>query len=655
MDRTGQTLAGYKLVGVLGRGGMGVVYRGVQPTLDRQVAVKVLTNVSGHTSDDVQRFKRESTLLGAISHPGVVKILDVGFDQDQHFLVMDLVAHPTLADIVPNVEGLGACLPEGRALALTASLLDALSAVHEQGILHRDVKPSNIFVTPEDTVILSDFGLAKLASGGLPVTATSQVIGTIEYMAPEQLDDRGAEIRSDLYAAGLVLYRMLTGRPGYSGAVVDIIRAKYEPTLPTVRTVVPGLSRESDLLVTKACHVDPDKRFPTAVVFRDAILDLLNSRNPAPCATQGAMVEPRTDGPGPSAAGRVDSGRRGPSVSGPSHAGGKLRPGSGARKGRQVASQGPVSDSGRGGHPAAQSETAPSRGRLWIASACLVAIGIGLGGLASRPTSPPPETKRVESSAVPSPAGVPTPLPQPSIPLKIKSEGIWSAMALIWPGYAAGPLDAEVLETAQRSRRSTQDNDALHRKVLERMGRGVSSAELQLLLSKYLIHPGHVTMIAGPRAKSLLTPPPPTGSEAARDTSREDFWGEALTVDSPLYYSRTWLDMCASFLAVIARSRTSSTLPKGVTMKEARALYAYLMLTQSGLHQRIGQAAIAVLDTGQVAYGMTLEMDPAGSDPRRVLERARQFDKLMVQAFRTHPSQPRSSPLTGTPSTGGAP
>jgi hypothetical protein len=242
----------------------------------------------------------------------------------------------------------------------------------------------------------------------------------------------------------------------------------------------------------------------------------------------------------------------------------------------------------------------------------------------------------------------PPPTPQPSLPSKIKSDGITQAMSVIWPGYAEGPFDAKMLETTQRTLRSTPANDLAHRRVLEKLGDAAPLADLQTLRTRFLIHPGHADMIAGARVKQLAPAPrSKPGTSTALDTAREDFWGGALTVDSPLFFSRTWLDMCAAYLAVIVKARTSSTLPKGVTMKEARACYAYLMLTQPGLHQRVGPAAITILDTGQLAYGFALEMDPRGSDPRVVLERARQLDRLLLEEFRAHPSRPASARSTG--------
>ncbi len=216
----GQTLSHYRLVEKIGEGGMGVVYRARDTRLDRMVAIKVLP---GHLSDQPQarkRFEREARMISDLNHPNICTLHDIGHDNDIDYLVMELLEGETLADRVERGP-----IPTDDALALAAQIADALTAAHDKGVIHRDIKPGNIMLTPTGAKLL-DFGLARAslaaAQGGKdltasptmtsPLTAEGAIIGTFQYMAPEQLEGKEADARSDIFSFGALLYEMLTGQ-----------------------------------------------------------------------------------------------------------------------------------------------------------------------------------------------------------------------------------------------------------------------------------------------------------------------------------------------------------------------------------------------------------------------------------------------------------
>ncbi len=208
---TGSVVADrYRIGDRLGRGGMAVVYAAHDEVLDRQVAVKVLAT---HLLDDdrsVERFRREARAAAGLNHPNVVAVHDAASDGDVHFLVMELVAGDSLAH---RLRDRGA-LPVAESLAIADRVAAALGAAHERGLVHRDVKPSNILLTPDGEVKVADFGIARAMSSA--ATQTAVVMGSVPYVAPEQLDgSSGADPRSDLYALGCVVFECLTGRPPF--------------------------------------------------------------------------------------------------------------------------------------------------------------------------------------------------------------------------------------------------------------------------------------------------------------------------------------------------------------------------------------------------------------------------------------------------------
>ncbi|WP_432495115.1 Stk1 family PASTA domain-containing Ser/Thr kinase [Kineococcus auxinigenes] len=257
----------YLVLSRIGRGGMGVVYRAEDQRLDREVALKVLRADLAHDPVARQRFVREAKSAARLAHPGVVSVLDQGVDdgaergdgQETAYLVMELVTGRTLRDVV-HEEG---SLTVGEALDVTASVLDALGEAHRKGLLHRDVKTGNVLVGDDGRVKVSDFGLARSAGPTQASTAATgpDLLGTAEYLAPEQVSRGIADARSDVYGVGVLLFEVLTGAPPFTGDTP--IRVAYQHVYddpPVPSTLVPGLPAAVDRLVLDALAKDPDDR-----------------------------------------------------------------------------------------------------------------------------------------------------------------------------------------------------------------------------------------------------------------------------------------------------------------------------------------------------------------------------------------------------------
>ena len=237
---TGTQLGIYQIVGLLGAGGMGQVYRAHDSKLDREVAIKVLPIATAHDPESLARFEREAKLLASLSHPQIAAIYGFEEADGKHFLVLELVEGLTLAELIAS-EPL--TIEESKNIA--RQMAGALDAAHEKGIVHRDLKPANVKITPDDQVKVLDFGLAKAMAEEGPASdpATSPtltdnftrpgvILGTAAYMSPEQARGRPVDKRSDIWSFGCVLYECLAGRPAFQGGTItDLLGAvlKDEP------------------------------------------------------------------------------------------------------------------------------------------------------------------------------------------------------------------------------------------------------------------------------------------------------------------------------------------------------------------------------------------------------------------------------------------
>jgi serine/threonine protein kinase len=250
----------YEVESRLGEGGMAKVFAGTDRLLGRKVAVKVLSSQYAQDKTFVERFRREAQAAAGLNHPNVVSVFDTGSDDGVHYIVMEHVEGRTLADIIGE-EG---ALRPARAVEIAVDVCRALSSAHEKGMVHRDVKPGNILLTPDGGVKVADFGIARVASGE-PLTVTGSVMGTASYLSPEQARGGSIDARSDIYSLGCVLYEMFTGKTPFAGDSLVSIAYKHveeEPTAPSL--VNPAVPAGLSAVVTKAMAKDPADRYQSA-------------------------------------------------------------------------------------------------------------------------------------------------------------------------------------------------------------------------------------------------------------------------------------------------------------------------------------------------------------------------------------------------------
>jgi len=277
------TFGKYELLGEIGRGGMGVIYKARQLDLDRTVAIKMILASNLASRAQVERFAAEARAMARLHHPNIVRVHETGAHQGQHYFVMEYITGQSLGELVR-----AGPLASEHAARLVALIARAVQHLHEQGIVHRDLKPSNILLDEQGQPYVTDFGLVKLV-GASNVTTTGAIVGTPAYMAPEQAIGRHENVGpwSDVYALGAILYELLTGRPPFQGetaldTLVQVIEG--EPTRP--RLLNPGLGRPLETICLKCLEKDPAERYASAAALAQDLERLL----------EGDAVEARQPG-----------------------------------------------------------------------------------------------------------------------------------------------------------------------------------------------------------------------------------------------------------------------------------------------------------------------------------------------------------------------
>jgi serine/threonine protein kinase len=277
VNLVGMTLGNYQIVEELGRGGMAVVYRAYQPSLNRYVAIKVLPPQLAFDRQFVERFLREARAAAGLSHPNIVVVHDVGEQDGLYYIVMEYLAGRTLKEVIEQVGR----LPLGRVAHILEQVAGALDYAHQRGFIHRDVKPANIFVGENDRVTLTDFGIAKAASEAEQLTRTGMLVGTPEYMSPEQAEGGTVDHRTDLYALGIVLYQMLTGQVPFKGNTPhSTLYAVVNQPPPPPRQINPALPPAVEAVVLKAVAKRPDQRFQRGAEMAGALKAAVAGRTP---------------------------------------------------------------------------------------------------------------------------------------------------------------------------------------------------------------------------------------------------------------------------------------------------------------------------------------------------------------------------------------
>ena len=268
-ERVLHRVADYELLEEIARGGMGVVYKARQVSLDRIVAIKMLLHGTLASQATVQRFRIEAAAAASLQHPHIVAIYEVGFYDGQHFFAMEYVAGRSLSQIVRDGP-----LPPRRAATYLKPIAEAIHYAHERGILHRDLKPSNVLLDAFDQPKVTDFGLAKRLETEIELTLSGQLLGSPNYMSPEQAAAKRGAVgkRSDVYALGSILYHLLTGRPPFvAPTVAETLHAvlNTEPVPP--RVLNPGVPPDLETICLKCLEKDPAKRYQTAAALAEEL------------------------------------------------------------------------------------------------------------------------------------------------------------------------------------------------------------------------------------------------------------------------------------------------------------------------------------------------------------------------------------------------
>lgn len=297
----GRTLGHYKILDLLGKGGMGVVYRAQDTILRRHVALKVLPSEMTDNQQRLQRFRREAETLAALDHPGIVTVFSVEQDQGVHFLTMQLVEGKRLSTAISR-----GALPLEQIFQISVPLADAITAAHEKGIVHRDLKPGNIMITPEGRVKVLDFGLAKLRPDSdeasitelstEPLTREGRVLGTMPYMSPEQLQGGLVDARSDIFSLGIVLHEIATGeRPFQGESSASLITSICRDKPPSVDVLRQDLPHQLGRIIGRCLEKDVEHRFQTAKDVRNELEDLGRevTLDREPAALREAVATPR--------------------------------------------------------------------------------------------------------------------------------------------------------------------------------------------------------------------------------------------------------------------------------------------------------------------------------------------------------------------------
>jgi hypothetical protein len=289
-DLTGTTLGNYRVLSALGQGGMSVVYKGYQPSLDRYVAIKVMSRNLAGDQTFLDRFQREAAGVAQLRHQNVVQMYDFGVQKDISYMVMEYVEGDNLKGRLAQVREQGRRMPLDEVVQVTRDIAAALDYAHAYGLVHRDVKPANIMLRREErlaqltgstpfSAVLTDFGVARMLEG-VQLTGTGATIGTPDYMSPEQARGEAAGPPSDVYTLGVVIYEMLAGcLPFAAETPVAVLLKHMQADPPSVLTKVPDLPDGVDLVLLQALAKLPGNRFATAGRLAAALAEAIGARS----------------------------------------------------------------------------------------------------------------------------------------------------------------------------------------------------------------------------------------------------------------------------------------------------------------------------------------------------------------------------------------
>lgn len=282
-------LGKYEILGVLGRGGMGTVYKAHDPSIDRSVALKTIRRelMEGGSAGMVERFRNEARAAGRLNHPGIVAIYDFGEDADVAYIAMEYVDGCGLGQFMKH----DARMPIGDVVSIMVQLLEALDYVHQRGVIHRDIKAANLLITGSGKLKITDFGIARVDTTNL--TQVGSIIGTPNAMAPEQFLGLAVDHRADLFAAGVVFYELLTGKRPFNGSMDAMAYQVCNVLQPPPSSHVAGLSTLFDAICARALAKRADDRYADAAAFRAALSEAYEQTfrtPPSPVVSEETVV-----------------------------------------------------------------------------------------------------------------------------------------------------------------------------------------------------------------------------------------------------------------------------------------------------------------------------------------------------------------------------
>lgn len=309
--QSGQMLGPYRIISQVGQGGMATVYKAYQPSMDRNVAIKVLPSQLAESKEFTKRFQQEARIIARLEHAHILPVFDYGESESISYFVMRYLEAGTLKEKMES----GRPLPLNEIDRIFTQLADALSYAHSQGVIHRDLKPANALIDSQGNLFLTDFGIAKLLASASPrLTQTDAIMGTPAYISPEQAQALTVDQRSDIYSLGIILYEMVTGRvPFVADTPLAVILKHVSDPMPLPSTIKANVPESIEKVILKALAKNPDDRFATAADFVSAwknALDVSKSMRISaipPMGTSQTLLEPASVSKAASKPGRPNS------------------------------------------------------------------------------------------------------------------------------------------------------------------------------------------------------------------------------------------------------------------------------------------------------------------------------------------------------------
>jgi serine/threonine-protein kinase len=259
----------YRIEARIGHGGMAEVYEATDIINKRKVAIKMIREDVMKNPINLRRFQNEATIASSLNHPNIVKVFNHGTIEGRPYIANEYVRGQSMKDMLD----FRTSIPIAEAVSYMLQLTSALFYAHQHNIIHRDIKPQNIYVMPDGTIKLGDFGIAQAGGVDDSFTKTSEIVGSVHYLAPEISQGKPASIQSDIYAAGVTFFELLTGHVPYNrGNAVDVAVAHVNEKFPSIRKYLPDCPKEIEKVINKCVKKNPKDRYPTAKALHDDLL-----------------------------------------------------------------------------------------------------------------------------------------------------------------------------------------------------------------------------------------------------------------------------------------------------------------------------------------------------------------------------------------------